>query len=191
MSTRRLQAQDMTANLFHSGEFVISAILLAKTCLRASYIKIEIHNMQNLESLHYILALNFSIQAKGNKTDSGIMADDLFQSVTELDQAFSRRSRQIAATEFQNLKATKGKKRERRGITSRRRKSGNDLKRSEDSENTTELFECAVIAEVGNVGAKVINRSIGEHAFEFTERVKTEMKIVKTSRIELENHGFF
>jgi hypothetical protein len=32
MSTRRLQAQEMKANLFHCGESFISAILLANTC---------------------------------------------------------------------------------------------------------------------------------------------------------------
>ena len=118
------------------------------------------------------------------------MADDLLQGVTEIEQALSRRSRQITATKFQNLKPTKGNKRQRRRIASGGRKRGNDLNRSEDSEYTTELLERALVSEVGHVSAKVVNRSAGEHALELTERLEAEVNIVKTSWIELENHGF-
>lgn len=118
------------------------------------------------------------------------MANDLLQGVTELEQALSRRSRQITATKLQNLKPTEGNKRQRRRITSGGRKRGDDLNRSEDSEYTTELLERAVVSEVGHVSAKVVNRSAGEHALELTERVKAEVDIVKTSWIELENNRF-
>lgn len=54
-----------------------------------------------------------------------------------------------------------------------------------------ELFECVVVFEVGYVSVKVVNRSVGEYVFEFMERVKVEVDIVKISWIEFENNCFF
>lgn len=107
------------------------------------------------------------------------MADQLLQGVPEFEQSLSRRSGQITPAQLQDLKPRKGKKRERRGITSRRRKRGDDFQRREEAEDTSELLKGAVITDIGDVGAEIVDGSSGEHTLDFAERFEAEMNVVK------------
>lgn len=117
------------------------------------------------------------------------MADQLLQGVPQFEQSLSRRSGQITPAQLQDLKPSKRKKRERRGITSRRRKRGDDFQRREEAEDTSELLQGAVIADVGDVGAEIVNGSSGEHTLDFAERFETEMNVVKPRGVEFEDIG--
>lgn len=107
----------------------------------------------------------------------------------ELEQSFSRRSGQITPAELQNPKPGEGEKRERRGITSRGRKRRDDFEGREEAEDAAELLQRAVIADVGDVGAEVVDGGSGEHALEFAERLEAEVDVVEARGVELEDVG--
>lgn len=121
------------------------------------------------------------------RTHSRIVANDLLQRVPQLEQSFSGRGRQIAASELQNPQPPKRQQRERRWVPRRRRQDRNDLEGGEEAQNPAELLEGAVVAEVGDIGPEVIDGSAGEEALELAQRLEPRLHVVEAHWVELQH----
>jgi len=96
-------------------------------------------------------------QMKLKLTYSRIVTNNLLESMPEVEQSFGGGSREVTTSELKNLQPPKRQERQRGGIPDGRLQDRNNLEGSEKTKDPTELLECAMITEVGDVSTEVID----------------------------------
>lgn len=120
-------------------------------------------------------------------THRGIVTDEPLQSVAEVEQAPGRGGGEVAPPQLEHAQAREGQERERRGVAAGPR--GDDLERGEEAQDPAELLERAVVAEVGDVGAEVVDGRAGADGLELPQRLEAGGDVVEPDGVEAEGDG--
>ena len=95
-------------------------------------------------------------------THRRIVTDELLEGVSEVEQPPGGGCGEVAAPQLEHAQAREGQERERRRVAAGPR--GDDLERGEEAQDPAELLKRAVVAEVGDVGAEVVDGRAGSRS---------------------------
>ena len=95
-------------------------------------------------------------------THRRIVTDELLEGVSEVKQPPGGGCGEVAAPQLEHAQAREGQERERRRVAAGPR--GDDLERGEEAQDPAELLKRAVVAEVGDVGAEVVDGRAGSRS---------------------------
>ena len=115
------------------------------------------------------------------------MADEPLERVAEVEQSPGGGGGEVAAPQLEHAEAREGQERERRRVAPGPR--GEDLERGEEAEDPAELLERAVVAEVGDVGAEVVDGRPGADGLELAQRLEAGGDVVEADRVEAQGDG--
>lgn len=101
----------------------------------------------------------------------------------EVEQTFGGGSREVATSELKNLQPPKRQERQWSGIPNWRLQDRNNLEGSEKTKDPTELLECTVITEVGDVGTKIIDGGTEKETLKLVKGFEPWLDVVKAGWI--------
>jgi len=111
------------------------------------------------------------------------VTNNLLESMPEVEQSFGGGSREVATSELKNLQPPKREEGQRGWIPNGRWQDRNNLEGSEKTKDPTELLECAVITEVGDVGTEVIDGSTEKETLKLVKGFESGLDVVKAGWI--------
>lgn len=121
------------------------------------------------------------------ETHRGIATDELLEGVAEVEQPPGGGGGEVAAPQLEDAQAREGQERERRRVAAGPR--GDDLERGEEAQDPAELLERAVVAEVGDVGAEVVDGRAGADGLELPQRLEAGGDVVEADGVEAQGDG--
>jgi hypothetical protein len=117
----------------------------------------------------------------------GIVTDEPLECVAEFEQAPGRGGGEVASPQLEHAQAREGQERERRRVAPG--PCGDDLERGEEAQDPAELLERAVVAEVGDVRAEVVDGRGGADGFQLLQRPEAGRDVVEPDGVEAEGDG--
>ena len=120
-------------------------------------------------------------------THRRIVTDELLEGVSEVEQPPGGGCGEVAAPQLEHAQAREGQERERRRVAVGPR--GDDLERGEEAQDPAELLKRAVVAEVGDVGAEVVDGRAGAHGLELPQRLEARGDVVEPDGVEAQGDG--
>lgn len=116
------------------------------------------------------------------------MADEPLEGVAEVEQAPGGGGGEVAAPQLEHAEAREGQEGERCRVAAGAPR-GEDLERREEAEDPAELLERAVVPEVGDVGAEVVDGGPRADGLELAQRLEAGGDVVEPDRVEAQGDG--
>jgi hypothetical protein len=117
----------------------------------------------------------------------GIVTDEPLECVAEFEQAPGRGGGEVASPQLEHAQAREGQERERRRVAPG--PCGDDLERGEEAQDPAELLERAVVAEVGDVRAEVVDGRAGADGLELPQRLEAGGDVVEPDGVQAKRDG--
>ena len=121
------------------------------------------------------------------KSIRGVVTDEPLERVSEVEQPPGGGGGEVAAPQLEHAKARERQERERRRVAPRPR--GDDLERGEEAEDPAELLERAVVPEVGDVGAEVVDGRPRADGLQLAQRLEAGGDVVEAHGVEAQGEG--